>query len=257
MSSALPLELELAEADAWSSMWGDDAVSVGPAVVSRAAGIESLMLNRVQGLGIARPATEADLDQIAEIFGETRHAIALAPSARPANLAGMLAARGYTPGYAWVKFVRPVIAAEPVDTDLRVELIGPELGPVFAEVVAQTFGIPPGVGPRLDQLPGRPGWSCYLAFAGNLPAAAGGLHVGPAGGWLGLGSTLPEYRRRGAQAAIMAARFRRAAELGAELVVTETGENVPDRPSNSYRNILRHGFKVAYLRPNFVSRGGG
>ena len=255
MSQPLPLELELAEADAWSSMWGDEAMSVGPAVLSHAAGTDSLLLNRVEGLGIARPATGHDLDEIAEIYGETRHAIAVAPSARPRELETMLAERGYSPGYAWVKFVQPAVVAEPVDTDLRVELIGPEFGAAFAGVVNQTFGIPDGLGPRLDQLPGRPGWSCYLAFAGDEPAAAGGLHVGPAGAWLGLGSTLPEYRRRGAQGALMAARVGRAAELGAAMVVTETGENTADRPSNSYRNILRHGFKIAYVRPNLVSGG--
>lgn len=33
----------------------------------------------------------------------------------------------------------------------------------------------------------------------------------------------------------------------------ETGELLPDRPSNSYRNILRASFEVAYVRPNHVS----
>jgi hypothetical protein len=31
----------------------------------------------------------------------------------------------------------------------------------------------------------------------------------------------------------------------------ETGERVPDRPSASYRNILKAGFEEAYLRPNW------
>ena len=51
----------------------------------------------------------------------------------------------------------------------------------------------------------------------------------------------------------MAARIGHARELGLELVVTETGERVPGRPSNSYRNIVRAGFRPAYVRPNFVS----
>ena len=36
-------------------------------------------------------------------------------------------------------------------------------------------------------------------------------------------------------------------------LVTETGERVVGRPSNSYRNILRAGFRPAYVRPNLVS----
>ena len=256
MSPAAPLEPELAESDAWSSMLGDDVATVGPAIVCHAPGVDSIMLNRVQGLGIARPATDQDLEEIGELYGSTVHAISLAPTARPAELEGMLRARGYAPGYAWVKFVRPVTDLAPVETSLRVELIGPDLAEEFARVITKAYGIPPGIGPDLAGLPGRPGWSCYLAFDGDTAAAAGALHVGPAGGWLGAAGTLPEFRKRGGQGAIMIARIRRAAEMGAQLVVTETGENLPDRPSNSYRNILRHGFKVAYVRPNFVSGAG-
>jgi hypothetical protein len=35
--------------------------------------------------------------------------------------------------------------------------------------------------------------------------------------------------------------------------VTETGERVPDKPSDSYRNILRAGFHERYLRQNYLS----
>jgi len=72
-------------------------------------------------------------------------------------------------------------------------------------------------------------------------------------GWLGQAATLPAHRRRGAQSALIAARIRAAAEAGAEVVVTETGEIVDDRPTISYRNILRAGFRAVYLRPNYVS----
>jgi hypothetical protein len=69
-----------------------------------------------------------------------------------------------------------------------------------------------------------------------------------------LGATRSEFRRRGAQNAILAARIRRAAELGCTMVVTETGELVEDRPSSSYRNILRAGFEPQYLRANYVPK---
>ena len=144
MSPAAPLEPELAESDAWSSMLGDNLATVGPAIVCRAPGVDSFMLNRVQGLGVARPATEQDLDEIAELYGSTAHAISLAPAARPAELEQMLRARGYAPGYAWVKFVRPVTDPAPIETTLRVELIGPEQAEEFARVVAQAYGIPAG-----------------------------------------------------------------------------------------------------------------
>jgi hypothetical protein len=43
------------------------------------------------------------------------------------------------------------------------------------------------------------------------------------------------------------------AARGARTAVTETGERLPDKPSNSYRNILRAGFHERYLRHNYLS----
>jgi len=112
--------------------------------------------------------------------------------------------------------------------------------------------MPPNFAPWLAQLPGRQGWYCFVAYDGAEPAATGALYVHEDIGWFGIGATLPEHRRRGAQTAILAARIRRAAEVGCTLAVTETGELVEDRPANSYRNILRAGFEPQYLRANYV-----
>jgi GNAT superfamily N-acetyltransferase len=66
-----------------------------------------------------------------------------------------------------------------------------------------------------------------------------------------MAATLPEARGRGSQTALLAHRIAAAAEQGCSLVVTETGERVADRPSASYRNILRAGFEERYLRANY------
>jgi GNAT superfamily N-acetyltransferase len=70
-------------------------------------------------------------------------------------------------------------------------------------------------------------------------------------GWLGFGATLAKYRGRGAQSAILAARIEDARKQGCPTVVTETGELEEGRPSSSYRNILRAGFREAFVRPNY------
>jgi hypothetical protein len=74
--------------------------------------------------------------------------------------------------------------------------------------------------------------------------------------WLGLAGTVPELRRRGGQGAIMAARINEAIAEGCTAIGTETGERVVDRPSASYSNIVRFGFREAYVRPNLVSPAG-
>ena len=57
-------------------------------------------------------------------------------------------------------------------------------------------------------------------------------------GWLGFAATLPDYRGRGAQSAILAARIEDARKQGCRMVTTETGELEEGRPGNSYRNIV-------------------
>jgi GNAT superfamily N-acetyltransferase len=245
--------LELVEAAAVADAFAGNAVRVGGAVCAVAAGIEEVTINRVIGLGISEPATDETLDRIAEVYGSIRHAIALAPGARPAGVAAMLRERGYEPAHAWVKFARAAAAPPAPATDLRIERIGPERADEFTAVLAGGFEIPQPVTAMLSHLPGRPGWGWYLAYDGATPVACGALFVHGRHGWLGQAATLSAHRRRGAQSALIAARIVAAGEAGAEVLVTETGETVDDRPAISYRNILRAGFRPVYLRPNYVS----
>ena len=92
-----------------------------------------------------------------------------------------------------------------------------------------------------------------MAFAGGAPAAAGAAYVSGEYAWLGFGATLAAHRQHGAQNALLARRLAEAASRGARTAVTETGERLPDKPSNSYRNILRAGFHERYLRQNYLS----
>jgi GNAT superfamily N-acetyltransferase len=245
--------LELVEAAAVADGFGADAVRVGGAVCAVAAQIDEVTINRVIGLGISEPATGGDLDRIADVYGSIRHAIALAPGARPAGLAAMLRERGYEPAHAWIKFARSPADPPAPATDLRIARIGPERADEFTAILAAGFELPQSVTAMLSHLPGRPGWSWYLAHDGDTPVACGALFVHGRHGWLGQAATAPTHRRRGAQSALIAARIRAAADAGAEVVVTETGEIVDDRPTISYRNILRAGFRAVYLRPNYVS----
>ena len=68
----------------------------------------------------------------------------------------------------------------------------------------------------------------------------------------GIAATLEPARGRGCQRALLHRRILDAADAGCHTLFVETGERVPDRPSASYRNILRAGFEEAYLRPNWT-----
>jgi GNAT superfamily N-acetyltransferase len=214
----------------------------------------SRIFNHVFGLGRSAPATDEQLDRIAEFYGQETYFVALAQDAAPDDLAARLEARGFEPDYAWTKFRRGVEPPDTVETALRVEPIGPQHARDFGRIVAAGFELPAFVGRWLAALFARPRWTCFVAFTGDEPAAAGTLFVCRGVGWLSFAATLPDFRRRGAQSALLAARIRAAAELGCTLVVGETGALEEGRESNSFRNIVRAGFEPVYDRPNYRSR---
>jgi ribosomal protein S18 acetylase RimI-like enzyme len=256
---------EQVELVGWAEVWaaaptelagrhGIAATQIGGGLCTAVGEQESTMLNRVVGLGLAQPATDADLAAIERFFAGhgQRFYVSLSPQARPSDLPQRLERRGFESVYAWMKFSRGVEPPPQTETELRVELVGPEKGEDFGEVVAAGYELEPFTVPWLAELP-KTSWRCYVAYDGDEPAGAAALYVHDGGGYLCFAATRPEHRRKGAQSALLAARIRDAAQAGCTGLFTETGERIPLKPSNSYRNILRFGFEEAYLRPNYLS----
>jgi hypothetical protein len=228
---------------------------VGSAIALITAKMDIMLFNRVIGLGVIEPATEAMVDDIATLYhqaGLRNFAIQVSPFAQPSALPAWLEARGLTRRDNWAKVYRGVEPPPPVPTDLRIESIGLDQAGAFAAVACTAFGMPDTFQPWLAADVGRPGWRHYLAWDGEVPVATGALFVKDRIGWLGVGSTLLSHRRRGAQGAIMAQRIRDGAELGCRWLITETGEDVANRPNPSYHNMVRTGFELAYQRSNYM-----
>ena len=257
-----PERVELA---GWAEIWaaappslaarhGIEAARIGSSLCTAISEQPSTMLNRVVGLGLDQPATDDDLDAIESFFArhEQPFYVSLHRRAKPSDLPARLEGRGFTPAYAWMKFTRGAEPPPPTETALRVELAKPEQVADFGDVVAAGYGLEPFVAAWLAELP-KTSWRCYLAYDGDDPAGAAALFVHDGAGYLGFAATRPEHRRKGAQSALLAARIRDAVDAGCTTMVTETGERIPLKPSDSYRNILRFGFEEAYVRPNYLS----
>ncbi len=163
-----------------------------------------------------------------------------------------LRAAGFVPGYGWMKFVRDVHPPRfRVREDVEVvELGNAEEGP-FAAIVAAGFGLPAWGAELFAGLPGRHGWRCYVAQVDGAAQAAAAMFLAGGIAEFGMAATLEPARRRGCQLALLGRRIVDAAAAGCELCFVETGERIPDRPSNSYRNILRAGFEEAFLCRNW------
>ena len=231
------------------------AGEAGGVRVGALAALNMGFLNRVVGLGVGQSATSDDLDAILQFYRrleQTNVMIQPAPHARPPELRDWLVDRGFKQGRNWAKVWRSPAEAPDVQTGLRIEEIGPDKANAFGAIVAAAFEIP-AVGAAGVAIVGRPGWHAYLGFDGIEPVNAAAMFIveGEGVAWLGFGATLPEARGRGGQSAMFARRLRDAAQLGCWLAISETGEDLPEDPNPSYRNMVRAGFHLAYLRPNF------
>jgi GNAT superfamily N-acetyltransferase len=231
-------ELERVEAQAVREaviLGGGRAELVGGAVCVSQPRVPIMELNRAFPMG-----DRVDLDAIAAWF-DGPHTI----GTRDDELQGELARRGYERGRTLMKFERDNGPAPPVDSSLQIaETLDSGL---LGELLAGDPETP------MAAMVGAPGWHCFVAWADGTPAATGSLYVDGTTAWIGVGSTHPDFRRRGAQSALLATRIEAARALGATVLTTETGELLPGEPSSSYNNILRAGFNEAYLRPNWTS----
>jgi hypothetical protein len=231
--------------------------SDGAGLVSVAAALpaSAIVINRAIGVGVDAPATPDSLRAIIETYKAAdvgRYFVQRHPKAEPAAMPDVLVELGLEKARGWQKFSRGPGDVPEAETDLRVERVGPEHGADFARIVCAGFDLGDAAEPWLARLPQCPNWSVFMCFEGEPPAGVGGLFINDGLAWTDFGATDPAFRRRGAQAAVLAARVRFAFAQGAREVMTCTGEDVPGDPQHSYNNILRIGFKETYVRENYA-----
>ncbi len=261
-----PAALDAVERRFWRGIWnavpaeiaegqGVEAQDFGPVQATVAGALpEARMLNLVLGAGESGAVSGGHLDPALE-WAESRSVSAYvpvtpdAPEARSAE--SVLHSRGYECGYAWMKFVRgvhPPRFTEPEGVEvLRVQ----SAEEPFGMIAATGFGLPPWAAAFFADLHARPGWHCYLARVDDEPAACAAMFIDDGIAEFGIAATLEPARGSGCQMALLHRRITDAASAGCHTLFVETGERIPDRPSPSYRNILRAGFEEAYLRPNW------
>ncbi len=154
----------------------------------------------------------------------------------------------------WAKHLYDPSAADEgntaIDDGPGVRLVSPGEAEVWAGIVSEAFDFPGVCVDWLAALLERPAWTLYLATLDSQPAATGALFIGDDKAALNFGATLPGYRRRGAQSALVRRRVDDALAAGITTIVSETDEELPDKPNPSTRNLVRHGLPIVYVRPN-------
>lgn len=265
MTPALVAELERAELRAWSSVYRNapaaavTACGIGIRDFDRAAAmwmskIDIPTCNRVIGLGLDAPPTRQVVEEIVATYERAmvpQFFLQLAPVVAVGPTLTVVEDVGFARHSNWTCLVRDVSSPGPAPTELRVEEIGTEHATAYGEVLCTGYGWVPELGLPIAAMVGTPGWKFYLAFAGERPVATAALMKSGPVGWMGLATTLPAARGLGSQSALIARRIMDARTAGCEVVSVETAEQAADQTAPSYRNVLRAGFEVGYLRPNF------
>lgn len=109
-----------------------------------------------------------------------------------------------------------------------------------------------GNGIAIRVLIGQPQFRCYLASVGGVAAALAVLHVANGAGSMANARTVPAFRGRGCQTALLYRRIADAAIMGCDLLVSQCSPGTP-----SQRNQLRAGFHIAGSKAWWVLVGAG
>ncbi len=266
-----PQQIETVEVNAWRDLYAaapsDYAQSQGLGFdqvdgveLTRCASIPFTHFNCAMNLGLATPATEAQVERIVAHY--RAHAIPAftvyhVPSTQPAQLPAWLEARGFRLAGGWGRIVRdarPLSDAAP-RSDLRVEKVGAATAREWAGFIDTTYRLP--TSPWLLALVGRRGWHHYLlrdAEQGRI-AAARSMYLHPDGmAWLGIDAPVP---------GVMAPSFELDWQLCHAMVseglalavrgfVADIEAPSPARDTPAYRGFESLGFDCAYLRGLYV-----
>lgn len=215
----------------------------------------SLNMNRVIGLGVVEPASEALVDSIVALYGqhELSFGIEVAPAAAPPELTPWLRSRrlrrsGMTALH--YRAAERVVAQPSGITVVRAQ--GAECERV-ADICSSVFRMPAPVRAVIAATAHVPEWRQWLVYLDSTPIAAALSFVHGGVAWVGWDATLPEHRGHGAQMALIAHRMNDAVDCGCRHVTTETAVHSAVRPDPSYRNYQKAGFRFAYERATYVA----
>jgi len=269
---AYRIELERVEMAAWLDCYaaapasfakeaGLDAMRIGECAVFACKAFPDTFCNRSLGLGGVEPVTEAKLDRaIAWLRARcnSEWAVTLGPDPAPAEFPSWLAARNLSMAQAGTaRFGRAATWAVPLaDCEFDVLLVAADRAADFGRAARDSFDMPEHFDQWLCALAGRPAWSTYVAYNGGIPIGVGAMFIHQDLAWLGWGATLPAYRGRGVQNALLARRIRDAAALGVKRLSISTFYAGDGEPANgSHRNVLRAGFLFSHVSREYVAHG--
>jgi ribosomal protein S18 acetylase RimI-like enzyme len=222
-----------------------------------ASRLDSVLFNRVIGLGERAPTSDAQIATIMDRYwtiGIERYWIHVGPYARPAPIARLMRAHNLKAHRrSWVRMVRPAKVVTRAPTELNVREATLDDATAIASIVGGSFDLPQLGAEMFASLVDRRRWRIFVAEHGREVMAAGGVFSEGEVAYLAFAATRPEFRCRGAQRALMQARINAAVDDGCRWLATATGFPLAaDESSPAYHNMLWAGFRPVAIRDNYA-----
>jgi GNAT superfamily N-acetyltransferase len=205
------------------------------------------------GVGLQGPVSEEEFDQLEDFYFSRSEPVRVetCPLADSTLFEKYKERNYYVTEFSNV-MLRPIRndAALPAPTGIEVRLARPDEMDIWVMTVAQGFAehypVTEEMLAVMKMFASPKSSECYLArIDGRVVGGATLALRGRVAGLFGA-STLPDFRKRGVQTALLNARLQRAAEANCELAVS-----LAQPGSNSQRNITRLGFQTLYTRVKF------
>ena len=213
--------------------------------------------NKVAGVGFGSSVSESDLDQLEEAMGSRQVPVQfeLSTLADP-EVGSMLTARGYRlVGFENV-LGRELKELKTDPTDIGIEPVEPAAMDAWIDMIVTGFEHPDGQGvasqesfPRealvrdIGDMASIDQFRMFNARLDGEVAGGGSMRLHDGVALLCGAATLPDYRRRGVQTALLQSRLQLAAEAGCHLAAMTTQPG-----SKSHQNAQRQGFDLLYSR---------
>ncbi len=215
-------------------------------------------LSHALSLGLSGPVSQEDVDRLEDFYFSRGSyvEVVVSPYAAP-TLMAELGKRPYHLTEWNNVYYRPLSgeSAAPHDARLEIRKIRAGEGRMWAELIARCFATSPenlqalvDLFSVIAEVPDA--FALLATWEGKMAGGAAGILVREhsVAGFYGAG-TLPEFRNRGVQTALLQHRLRMAADAGCQHAVIVT---LPGTASE--RNVVRAGFRLAYTKAAFQRR---
>jgi hypothetical protein len=208
------------------------------------------VMSRVFCLGLEKPATAKTVERIFEVYHEEgieAFLIHLSPMARPTTLPRILEEHGLKLGGREAVAVREATRVRRPDPFFKIQRVESSDREAIVSILEGIGGLPPSFIELISKSAGQPRWNQFIALDGTKPYALSGIYIRGDSAWMAPGWTLPDYRNRGAHAALISQCINTAADAGCSWITT----SYPARTEDRTRSFERAGFNLLYLRSLF------